>query len=136
MAQTIQPEDRLREHPRDRFQFDKRVFDLNELTEKIKNESLSEEHYRQGHRQIVLLRELPQTIALYQFDEDGWINEHAVDGVVSIQVLDGELVVSANGEDRVLKAGNVMIINEGEPHSVRANEESRMLLTICWNGRG
>lgn len=124
-------EERNRQHPRERFAPDVQKLNLDELTEQIKEEPLSSPHVKQGHRQIVLSRELPQTIALYYFEPDGFLKDHRVDGICTIHVLDGLLSVEAEGKEHRLEEGDVLLLDEGVAHGVTAERESRMLLTIC-----
>lgn len=124
-------QDRNRQHPRKRFAPSVQTLNLDDLTEKIKEEPLSSPHVRQGHRQIVLTREKPLTLALYYFEPDGYLAEHTVEGTCTFQGLEGRLSIEAEGEDHVLEAGDVLILDGGVTHDVTAAEESRMLLTIC-----
>jgi len=130
-APTDLERERNRQHPRERFAPPVQKIDLDALTKKIREEPLSSPHVRQGHRQIVLTHELPQTIALYHFEPDGYLKDHTVDGTCTLHVLDGTLTVDARDEEHRLEAGDFLILDGGVTHGVAAEEESRMLLTIC-----
>lgn len=129
MSQPAQ-EDRNREHPRERFAFREKVFDLDQLTHEIEREPLSSPHVRQGHRQITLIRDHPETVALYTFEKDGYLVEHSVDGMTTIHVLDGLIEIETDETTHQLSSGQVLILDENVPHRVEAKESSRMLLTI------
>lgn len=124
-------QERNRRHPRERFAPSVQTLNLDDLTEQIKGEPLSSPHVRQGHRQIVLSHDLPLTVALYYFEPDGYLTEHTVEGTCTFQGLEGRLSIEAEGEEHTLEAGDVLILDGGVTHGVTAEEESRMLLTIC-----
>lgn len=56
--------------------------------------------------------------------------EHMVDGEITLQCLEGEIVCKAHGGDTVLKPGEMVFLLGGVPHSVQANVDSVALLTI------
>ena len=56
--------------------------------------------------------------------------EHKVDGELTLQCLEGEIVVDAHGRSTTLKPGEMMFLAGGEPHGVRANEDAVALMTI------
>lgn len=55
---------------------------------------------------------------------------HKVDGEVTIQCLEGELEVDCHGGTTVLRPSEMLYLLGGEPHAVRANEDSVALLTM------
>lgn len=128
---SISPEPRLREHPVSRFEGDVHFFDLNAATQELCGESHSA---TEGHRQIALYHYGSVTQVLFAFDAGGGLEEHAANGVVSIHVLNGALVVNAGGQDHELKSGQVLMLTPGVRHNVRALEISNMLLTVHLHG--
>lgn len=128
---SIFPEPRLREHPVSRFEGDVHFFDLNAATQQLCGEAHSA---TEGHRQIALYHYGSVTQVLFAFNPDGALEEHAANGVVSIHVLNGRLVVNAAGEDHELQSGQVLTLAPGVRHSVRALEISNMLLTVHLHG--
>lgn len=56
--------------------------------------------------------------------------EHMVDGEITLQCLEGEIVCAAHGGRIVLKPGEMVFLLGGVPHSVQANVDSVALLTI------
>ena len=83
-----------------------------------------------GHRQIAVFRHGPVTLLLFRFEPDGLLREHRAEGVVTIHVLSGRLVVIADDEAHQLEAGQLLGLAPGVSHSVRATATSEMLLTI------
>ncbi|OON59570.1 hypothetical protein B0920_24715 [Massilia sp. KIM] len=58
------------------------------------------------------------------------VPEHRVEGEVTIQCLEGELVVDAHGRATVLKPNEMVYLAGGEPHTIRANKDAVGLMTI------
>ena len=56
--------------------------------------------------------------------------EHRVDGEMTLQCLEGEIVLDAHGRSVILRPGEMLYLAGGEPHSVRANQDAVALLTI------
>ena len=56
--------------------------------------------------------------------------EHMVEGEITLQCLEGEIVCNAHGNSTVLAPGEMMFLLGGVPHSVQANVDSVALLTI------
>lgn len=59
------------------------------------------------------------------------IAEHAVRGFATIQCLEGSVTLYAANEVR-LQAGEWMYLDRGERHSVSADEDSSLLVTILF----
>lgn len=56
--------------------------------------------------------------------------EHAVRGQVTLQCLEGEVAFDAHGRTAILRAGEMLYLEGGAPHALRANADSLLLLTI------
>ena len=56
--------------------------------------------------------------------------EHAVRGQVTLQCLEGEVAFDAHGRTAILRAGELVYLEGGAPHALRANADSLLLLTI------
>lgn len=56
--------------------------------------------------------------------------EHMVEGEITLQCLEGEIVCDSHGSSTVLKPGEMLFLLGGVPHSVQANVDSVALLTI------
>jgi quercetin dioxygenase-like cupin family protein len=83
-----------------------------------------------GHRQIAVFRHGPVTLVEVVFEAGGLMKEHKAEGVVTIHVLSGNLVVVAEDEAHELSAGQLVALAPGIPHTVRALAPSEMLLTV------
>jgi quercetin dioxygenase-like cupin family protein len=66
------------------------------------------------------------------------LGDHSVHERAVVQVVAGEVVVSAGGEDSTCAAGTLVTFAPGERHSVRAvGGSARLLLTLApWPGEG
>jgi quercetin dioxygenase-like cupin family protein len=127
MIDKSEPQDRLRTPPVERFAGDTHLFDLHAELAALR----SEPHNSQdGHRQITILHQAPVAHVLFSFKPGGKLDEHSTNGLVAIHVLEGQLMVHADGRDNSLTAGHVLYLKPNVPHDVRAVEESAMLLTI------
>jgi len=58
------------------------------------------------------------------------INRHQVPGEITVQCLEGELIFDAGGVDRDLTAGQMLFLEGGTPHALRAITDSSVLVTI------
>lgn len=56
---------------------------------------------------------------------------HKVPGELTIQCLEGALDVAVEGRSAVLRAGQLLYLAGGVPHSVRALEDASALITIA-----
>jgi quercetin dioxygenase-like cupin family protein len=127
MTENGEPQERLRTPPVERFAGDSHAFDLHAELAALR----SEPHKSQdGHRQITILQQAPVAHVLFSFNPGGKLDEHSTNGFVAIHVLEGRLMVHADGQDNALKAGHVLYLRPNVPHDVRAIEESAMLLTV------
>lgn len=120
-------EDRLREHPRERFAPSERIIDLHEVFDQLAEES---HEPIDGHRQMTIDREGPLTLIAFHFEQDATLPNHVVDGAVEIQVLEGSMSVDTEERGFNLEAFQMLTLDPGVPHSLRANEESRVLVTV------
>lgn len=126
-------DDRRREHPGERFAQSVIQQDLKELSRQLDEEDLGVGHSEQGHNQIELYRHNNTTVTLFNLDKGAHINEHAVeDGSVMIQVLEGKLCFQTGNADAHLHPEDeqVVVLEPGIEHSIQAEKDSRVLLTI------
>ena len=124
---TEQP-DRRRQHPSERFEPDQHPIDLGEAAAQLLAEAPSG---ARTQRQKTLYRHGPVTVALFLFDRGDAMPQHEAEGVVTVHVLQGRLKVSAEGQSHDLTAGQILVLAPGVRHDVRAEEPTRMLLTVC-----
>jgi quercetin dioxygenase-like cupin family protein len=61
------------------------------------------------------------------------IAEHAVDGEITVQCLEGSVEFRSNDLTRVLAGGQLVYLTGGSKHSVRAVTDASLLITILLN---
>jgi quercetin dioxygenase-like cupin family protein len=118
---------RLRPHPDDRFAPQQIEIDLNATAARVRSEPRSGER---GHRQETLYRQGGLTIALFLFERFTHLPPHRAAGVVNMHVLRGRLKITVEKQVHELGSGQMLVLTPGMEHSVAAEEESEMLLTV------
>lgn len=56
--------------------------------------------------------------------------DHAVEGPITMQCLEGVIEVTAHGTTKTMRAGALMYLASKVPHSLRATEDASVLVTI------
>ena len=69
-------------------------------------------------------------IVLIALHEDAILKKHTADGIISVQVLEGEIIFSTDGQSVVIREGQMIALHKGLPHSVKAVKETVFLLTL------
>jgi len=126
-SQAKPDDDRLREPPVERFAAGEHVFDLRAEVESLKAEHAPSSR---GHRQKTLYKRGNATIALFLFEAGGGLAQHKAAGTVTINVLDGRLILQTHGNEHVLTAGHVLVLAPGVEHTVIAKDQTVMLLQV------
>lgn len=70
------------------------------------------------------------TITLFAFDQDQALSEHTAPFDALVFILDGAVEVNISGESYNLKEGKSIIMPAGEPHSLKAKTNFKMLLIM------
>lgn len=89
--------------------------------------------YKEGEiNKIVFTQREDLTILIFAFDKGQNIPEHShpSKGDALIQVLDGEGIVSIDGEEFLLKKGESIVMCANSPHAIKATEKFKIMLTI------
>lgn len=102
--------------------------DLRDYIKQIKSEPAWEKNDRNA---ITIFKTEGMRIVLIALHEDAVMARHTANGVISVQVLEGEIVFSAANQAVPLIKGQMIALHKGEPHSVAAIKESVFLLTIA-----
>ena len=69
-------------------------------------------------------------ITLFAFDKDEEISAHTSPGDAMVQVLDGEALIDIDGKKIKAVKGQVVVMPANVPHSVNAQSQFKMLLTV------
>jgi len=82
----------------------------------------------------VVSRTLAQNKALsltvFAFDQGEGISAHTVTADAFVQILEGEAAITIGGQTVRAKAGEVVAMPEGVPHSLKAEKRFKMLLLV------
>ena len=104
--------------------------DVPDFIKQIKNEDAWKKNDRNA---ITVYKTDGMRIVLVALHEDAVMTRHTANGVISLQVLEGEINFITDGQSVVLKEGQIVALHKGEPHSVAAIKESVILLTLAGN---
>lgn len=69
-------------------------------------------------------------ITLFSFDKEQGLSEHTTPFDAFVQILDGETEINIGGEIFHLTRGQSIIMPANIPHSLKATERFKMLLTM------
>ncbi|MFB6263173.1 MAG: cupin domain-containing protein [Bradymonadaceae bacterium] len=120
-------DERLREHPKERFSERVRHLSIDHEYDELVDEPRGE---LDNHRQISLVNRHGLSLILFHFEEGGTLPPHDADGEVSIHVLDGQLDIRTSDGTKRVATGEVLILAPGVEHDAEAVRETKMLLTI------
>lgn len=70
------------------------------------------------------------TITLFAFDAGQRLSEHTAPFDAVVQGVDGQGVVTIDGADHNVQAGDIVIMPANIPHAVLAEKKFKMLLTM------
>lgn len=68
-------------------------------------------------------------VVMMAFDKDAALATHTAPAVAVVQILEGVCAFTINGTERMLNAGDYLVMQPGTPHSLRAPQRFKMLLT-------
>ena len=63
------------------------------------------------------------------------ISEHRAPGPITLQCLEGQVEITALGNKLALEAGSLLYLEAGQPHSLHAQSDASLLLTIMLPAR-
>lgn len=120
-------DDRLRTPPVERFAAEHAVFNLHAESAALEAEHAPNKH---GHRQKTLYKRAGRTVALFVLDAGAVLPEHAANGIVTVQAIEGALQVTAGSEPHRLDPGGLLVMAPGVRHDVRAESRAVFLLQV------
>lgn len=77
-----------------------------------------------------ILKKPTGNITLFAFDKGEGLAEHTTPHEAMVQVLDGAAEITIGGNPNNLQTGQCIILPVNIPHSVKANEKFKMMLTM------
>lgn len=102
--------------------------DVPEFIKKIKNEPTWQKSDRNA---MTIYKTNGMRIVLIALHEDAVLEKHTANGIISVQVLEGEINFTAADQPVVLRRGQMIALHRGVPHAVAAIKESVFLLTVA-----
>ncbi len=100
--------------------------DIKDVIKQLKDENAWEKNDRNG---ITLFKTPGTTVVLTCLHEEAVIDNISVDGLVMIEVREGKVNVTTEGDAFELCENKVVFIHENVPHSIYALEKSAILMT-------
>ena len=70
------------------------------------------------------------TVTVFAFDIGQGLSEHTAPFDALVYVIDGAADITVLGESHKVKAGEMMVLPAGKPHSLKAAEKFKMLLVM------
>lgn len=106
------------------------VSDINAAMAQLMNENGWEETDCNG---ITLFKTDNLTTVLICMHTGSRIGENTIDGTVTLQVVEGEVELTANEDVLTIHTGQIVMLHHDVTHSILATEETVMLLTnhVC-----
>ena len=99
-----------------------------EFMRQIKNEPAWENSDRNA---MTVYKTEVMRIVLVALHKEAVLEEHTANGVISVQLLDGEINFDSEGKIFHLKKGEMITLHRKLPHKIVALEESIFLLTVA-----
>ncbi len=85
---------------------------------------------RHGRTARTLVKEGPLRLTLLTIAGSGNLPSHSADGPVTIHLLEGDVVFTAQDEDYPLRERDVLVLAAGVEHSARSEGGCVLLLTV------
>ena len=95
--------------------------------EMLVDRKLVEQHGRSAR---TLVKEGALRVTLIALSANGTLPSHSTVGPISIQLLDGDITVSAAGKEYVLAQRDLLVVASGVEHSARSIAGGSFLLTV------
>jgi quercetin dioxygenase-like cupin family protein len=94
----------------------------------------SEPEWQTGQNAKTLVKYDNLRVVLIALKARARIPGHQTQGRITIQTIQGQVHVRAEGRTFYVGVGNLLALDRGLAHDVEAVEESAFLLTIAWPG--
>lgn len=104
------------------------TMNVNDFIRQIKDEPAWEKNDRNA---MTIYKTEGMRIVLIALHEDAIMEKHTANGIISLQVLEGEINFNSADQSVSVKKGEMIALHKGIPHSVAAVKESVFLLTIA-----
>ncbi len=102
------------------------LFDLAQIVEDLR--PIPDDRDRSG---VALVKEHGLNVVLTVMKPECRLAGHVNRGPISIQVLDGEVMLFARGEETLLRAGQMAAVDAHVEHAVVAQTDAAILMTVA-----
>ena len=103
------------------------TIDLRNFTKQIREEKAWKDSDRNA---ITVFKTDGMRIVLIALHKDAEMIKHTADGMISLQVMEGQILFTTDEQSIELGSGQMLALHENVPHSVLAKEETILLLTL------
>lgn len=104
--------------------------DLNKVITQIKGETTWTDSDRNA---VTIFKSETMRIVLMGLHEHAELKPHKVNGMISVQVLEGKINFVAEQQTSLIEKGQMIALHENITHSVLALTETFFLLTLAMN---
>ena len=70
------------------------------------------------------------TVTLFAFDQGQGLSEHTAPYDALVIVIDGEAIITVDGQSYNVKSGEATIMPANRPHALKANTKFKMMLVM------
>ena len=103
------------------------TINLGSFIEQIKAEKAWKDSDRNA---ITVFKTDGMRIVLIALHKDAEMKKHTADGMISVQVMEGQILFTTEEQSVELGQGEMLALHKNVPHSVLAREETIFLLTL------
>ena len=103
------------------------TINLGSFIEQIKAEKAWKDSDRNA---ITVFKTSGMRIVLIALHKDAEMKKHTADGMISVQVMEGQILFTTEDQSVELGQGEMLALHKNVPHSVMAREETIFLLTL------
>ena len=103
------------------------TIDLSNFTKQIKEEKAWKDSDRNA---ITVFKTDGMRIVLIALHKDAEMKKHTADGIISVQVMEGQILFTTEEQSVELGKGEMLALHKSIPHRVLATEETIFLLTL------
>jgi len=104
------------------------VFDVGAQLESLR---LQDPDQAGKDRTVILLKTDSLRVIFRSFSEGASLPTHKASGPITVQVLDGHIEFTADTRTTLVRKGEVLALESGVPHSVKALSNSAILITVA-----
>lgn len=79
---------------------------------------------------MTLAQETGVGITVFAFDAGEGVSTHSAPGDAMVQILEGDAEITIDGENHILKEGEIIVMPKNIPHAVKAVTRFKMILTV------